>query len=555
MQQLQSLLNLLPKQCTGRVRQAVSHTGLVGCLLQLIWAPYERLLVLRPLATSNVAGTSGVASANGRRWARPDRKTAQGTGGGNTSGAAAVPAAGQAAANGGEGARRRVEILASNILVRLATQVEWEASEKTPVLDETTARLCSAILHEPNSEKAESAAVLLAVIANTMVNSMAYMRLYEPSAETMPLRLEQVRLDLKKLRSEPSLVLPRAQTLLQGKMLHFGTCCVPCLARLLVSDASNTAKSAASLCIAIIALLRPAVAVPHAALESMVALLDAEDGSAILAVEALAALAHVPATQSYFDEQGVVEMVVRMARRGGSSESQASASGLLELLATRRRLYRARCRQAGAVEVLQQMEENGQASVREAAGAALAAVSRTVQDDVTAMCSSTGYLVLVAFCFFVQLGGVHAVMDVMEVCRDVAHLLSRITSVRRQLPSPSAASIALDFLINDPAAFMLVGLLLAVLPGLFIYLYIAHYVSNSLPAKGSVRDGESARALQRHRSWLLGFTLRQDVLSSREASGPSSIYRYVVTEAMPDGPCKHRVAEGDQVKSSKTSGS
>jgi len=38
------------------------------------------------------------------------------------------------------------------------------------------------------------------------------------------------------------------------------------------------------LCIAIIALLRPAVPVPHAALESMVALLDAEDGSAVFAI-------------------------------------------------------------------------------------------------------------------------------------------------------------------------------------------------------------------------------------------------------------------------------
>jgi hypothetical protein len=73
-------------------------------------------------------------------------------------------------------------------------------------------------------------------------------------------------------------------------------------------------------------------------------------------------------------------------------------------------------------------------------------------------------------------------MDVMEVCRDVAHLLSRITSVRRQLPSPSAASIALDFLINDPAAFMLVGLLLAVLgvvllnlaDAFFTLLFLAH---------------------------------------------------------------------------------
>ena len=40
-------------------------------------------------------------------------------------------------------------------------------------------------------------------------------------------------------------------------------------------------------------------------------------------------------TQSYFDEQGVVEMAVRLARRRGSSESQACAANFLELLATK----------------------------------------------------------------------------------------------------------------------------------------------------------------------------------------------------------------------------
>jgi len=53
-------------------------------------------------------------------------------------------------------------------------------------------------------------------------------------------RLEQVRLDLRKLRSEPSLVLPRAHSILQGKMLHFAASSVPCLAVLLVSQAGNT---------------------------------------------------------------------------------------------------------------------------------------------------------------------------------------------------------------------------------------------------------------------------------------------------------------------------
>jgi len=343
--------------------------------------------------------------------------------------------------------------------------------------DETIARLCSAILQEPTSEKAERAAILLAVIANTIVNSQAYLRLYEPSAETMPLRIEQVRLDLKKLRTEPGLVLPRAQTLLQGKMMHFGACCVPCLARLLESNASNKAKAAAALCLAIIAILRPAVAVPHAAFENIVALLDTVDGTAVYAAEALAALANVPGTQCYLDEQGVVEMVVRMGRRGGSAESQACAAGFLEQLATRRRIFRARCRDAGGVAMLRRMQEHGQAAVREAATSALKAVSRTWHEDLAAMSSSTGYLLLVVFCFFVQLGGVHAVMDVWDVCRDIAHVLSRITSVRRELPSPSAASIAIDFLLNDPVAFLLVALLLAVLPGLVIYLYFSNFAS------------------------------------------------------------------------------
>jgi hypothetical protein len=78
-------------------------------------------------------------------------------------------------------------------LVRLTTQLEWESADKSPVLDEASMRLCVAIVEDPCSKKAETAAVLLAVIANTMVNSMAHMRLFEPNAETMPLRLEQVR--------------------------------------------------------------------------------------------------------------------------------------------------------------------------------------------------------------------------------------------------------------------------------------------------------------------------------------------------------------------------
>ena len=564
LKQMKLLVSVMPKQGSSRVRQAVSHTGLVGTLLHLVSCPDQRPLVLSRINAHDDSKTPKVPV--GRRRRRQQCEASAGPIG--------LGSLAEAAGAARDSTRKRVEVMASNIMVRLATQLEWEASEKTPVLDETTSRLCSSILQDPCSRTAEKATVLLAVIANSMVNSQAYMRLYEPSAESMPLRLEQVRLDLKKLRSEPSLVLPRAQTLLQGKMLHFGTCTVPCLARVLVSDASNTAKAAASLCIAIIALLRPAVVVPASALESMVALLDAEDAAAMFAIEALSALAHVPATQSYFDEQGVVEMAVRLARRRGSSDIQACAASFLELLATRRRLYRSRCRHAGAEEVLRRMQENGNASVRDAASAALTAISRTWQDDVAAMCSSTGYIVLVIFCFFVQLGGVHAVMDVMEVLGDIAHLLSRITSVRRNLAAPSVETIMLDFLVNDPMAFCLMMVLVLLLPGLLFYVYLSQHLCNTLPSQGRVlgkrrADNQGGRQHEFHRSWLLGFTLRQEVLLDTSTcsrawlpaflrfgwlggptrAGQPYTFKYLVTEAMPDGPCKHSIREGDQLLS------
>jgi len=141
------------------------------------------------------------------------------------------------------------------------------------------------------------------------------------------------------------------------------------------------------------------------------------------------------------------------------------------------------------------------------------------------------------------------------VCRDITHLLSRITSVRRQLPSPSAVSIAVDFLVNDPVAFLLVALLLAVLPGLFMYLYFSHHISNSVPRLASRKnssneaEGGGSLALQRHRSWLLGFTVQQQVISSRDADCKSRMYKYMVTAAMADGPCKRSVNEGDQLLS------
>lgn len=83
------------------------------------------------------------------------------------------------------------QVVASNLLIRLATQMEWE-SDRNPLLDEVAGRLCTVAIDNPAGVRAEQACVLLAVLANTLANTIAYMRLYEASAETMPLRLEQV---------------------------------------------------------------------------------------------------------------------------------------------------------------------------------------------------------------------------------------------------------------------------------------------------------------------------------------------------------------------------
>jgi hypothetical protein len=54
-------------------------------------------------------------------------------------------------------------------------------------------RLCMAVVEDPAGPQAERACLLLAAVANTLAHAPAYMRLYEPAAEAMPLRLEQVR--------------------------------------------------------------------------------------------------------------------------------------------------------------------------------------------------------------------------------------------------------------------------------------------------------------------------------------------------------------------------
>ena len=121
-------LKILPKQCSNRVRLAVSHTGLVGSLLHLIWGSHERTLVLRPVrhthasaygsiprhthpsaygthaspfASSNAA--SGTRQGTRARQERAEERAAGGAGGGGGGGGGA---------DGGDaGTRRRIEIL------------------------------------------------------------------------------------------------------------------------------------------------------------------------------------------------------------------------------------------------------------------------------------------------------------------------------------------------------------------------------------------------------------------------------------------------------------
>ena len=55
---------------------------------------------------------------------------------------------------------------------------------------------------------------------------------------------------------------------------------------------------------------------------------------------------------------------------------------------------------------------------------------------------------------------------------------------------------------------------------------------------------------QQHRSWLLGLTVRQEIEAGRAGEDQARRkYRYVVTEAAADGPCKRCVARGDQILS------
>lgn len=59
--------------------------------------------------------------------------------------------------------------------------------------EQVAGRLCMALVEDPAGARAERACLLLAAVANTLAHAPAYMRLYEPAAEAMPLRLEQVK--------------------------------------------------------------------------------------------------------------------------------------------------------------------------------------------------------------------------------------------------------------------------------------------------------------------------------------------------------------------------
>eukprot|EP00960_Hanusia_phi_P045116 757032-Hanusia_phi.AAC.6 len=323
-------------QCSTRVRQAISKTGLIGTLLKLVQQPPMKV-TCQGLEGQHLVGSSSRSDHHDSNNANP------------------------AGHNSSQRATHKTQVLASNMLVRLATQMEWE-SDKTPLFDEVAGRLCSYIIEDPTGPEAERAGVLLAVLANTLGNTLAYMRLYETSAETMPLRLEQVRIDLRRMSTE-MMMQRNSQSLMQTKSQHFLQLAVPALSALLVAESTETAKSAAALCIALLCLQRQNIRIPRAVIESVVKMLHASDWAFSNAAEALAAIGGVRSFERLLHEQGVLEMLIRRIRTG-SNECKASAASALECLVRRRRFLRECCKRAGAVEVLHELESSGQASVR-----------------------------------------------------------------------------------------------------------------------------------------------------------------------------------------------
>jgi len=529
LQTLQALAAVLPKQCSCRVRQAVCKTGLVGALVAVVWGGG---------ALGPPVGLDGGEAEAGEE---------------------------------GQEARRKGGILAANLLVRLATQLEWE-TEHTPLFYDIVARLCTAIIEDPASPRARRSAVLLAVLANTLVCTLAYMRLYEPQAEHMPLRLEQVRLDLRRVTAEHAAHTRHSTSLLQVKAQSLVTIAAPALCALIVSpQAAREARAAAALCLATLGGQRPSLRLPHQVPEALSAMLTELDQPASHVADALAALAWVHAVDRVLPDLGVAERLVAMASRG-DGEVRAAAVAAIDTLARHRRSFRALCCSVDATDVLQQLEDgDGPASLRDAARAGLASLRRSVADDLAAACSSTGYFCLVAFCFFVQLGGVHAVLDILEVASDILHVLSRITAVRARLAAPSLLAILSDFMVHDPIALLLVVLLAAVIPAAAVVLYARQCLTssdkvNALPGKRYLYCS--------HRSWLLGLQLvqvdarpdkdpppladpkgwlaraqqilRQRLWGDRVAGTPRE-FRYLVGDVAGDGPLRHRVREGDEL--------
>lgn len=353
----------------------------------------------------------------------------------------------------------------------------------------------------------------------------------------------QVRYDVRRMASEQALHRSSA-SLLQSKSSHFANIALGPLGTVVTSrEATEAARAAAALCIGLLAWQRPSLPVSPAVVESIAGMLVTEPGEgnwlASYSAEALGALSSVPDAERQFGDQGVVELLVMRAGTG-DAESRTSATTVLALLARRRRSFRVQCRESGAVEVLQELEQSQLASIREVASHALRAMTQSLADDVMQMCSSTGYVCLVVFCFFVQLGGVHAVVDILDVFIDILHVLSRITSARSAVREPSLSAIVADFAVNDPAALVLLASLFCIVPGLLIWAIFRHtrrsYLRPSSPPAGK------AALSDKHHSWLLGMSVVRE--RDAETGEPGA---YVVTDVYTGGPASKSVRVGDEV--------
>ena len=165
-------------------------------------------------------------------------------------------------------------------------------------------------------------------------------------------------------------------------------------------------------------------------------------------------------------------------------------------------------------------------------------VSQSLADDIVQMCSSTGYVCLVVFCFFVQLGGVHAVVDILDVFIDILHVLSRITSARASVRDPSILAIISDFAAHDPAALVMLAFLVCIIPGTVIWAIFRH---TRLSYMNSTITSREPQASQRHHSWLLGICIQME----EEGHGGQS--RFIVSDVYAGGPACKTVRVGDEL--------